>query len=76
MRSAVANSLDVWHLGDDYSQLPSLSADWIKEDPNNINRVLAVTSEVANQFFGDIYIENISTRAMPLFSIPGLIDHH
>ena len=76
MRSSATNSLDVWHLGDDYSQLPSLSADWIKEDPNNINRVLAVTSEVANQFFGDIYIENISTRPMPLFSIPGLIDHH
>ena len=76
MRSSAANSLDVWHLGDDYSSLPRLSADWIKEDPNNINRVLAVTSEVANQFFGDIYIENISTRPMPLFSIPGLIDHH
>ena len=76
MRSSATASLDVWHLADDYSELPSLSDEWIREDANNVNRVLAVTSDVANQFFGDIYIENISTRPMPLFSIPGLIDHH
>lgn len=76
MRSNVTNSLDVWHLGDDYSQLPSLSDTWIQEDATNVNRVLAVGDSVSNQFFGDFYIENISTRPMPMFSVPGLIDHH
>ncbi len=76
MRSTYAQSLDVWHLGDDYSTLPKLSASWIQEDKSVIDRVLAVTSEKANQLFADIYIKNTTTRPMPLYSIPGLIDHH
>lgn len=76
MRSQYAQSLDVWHLADDYSKLPSLSDSWIREDPNPINRVLAVSDNVANQFFCDIYVQNYTTRNMPLYSIPGLIDHH
>jgi hypothetical protein len=76
MRSTYAQSLDIWHLGDDYSALPSLSADWIREDKANIDRVLAVQSSVSNQFFCDIYVKNRTTRPMPMYSIPGLIDHH
>ena len=76
MRSTYAQSLDIWHLGDDYSALPSLSADWIREDKANIDRVLAVQSSVSNQFFCDIYVKNKTTRPMPMYSIPGLIDHH
>lgn len=76
MRSAYAQSLDVWHLADDYKQLPTLSDAWIKEDKSNIDRVLAVTSSVSNQFFADIYVKNYCTRPMPMYSLPGLIDHH
>ena len=76
MRSGTAKSLDVWHLADKYSQLPTLSDTWIQEDKTNVDRCLAVTSKVSNQLFGDFYVHNICTRPMPLFSIPGLIDHH
>ncbi len=76
MRSSYTQSLDVWHLADDYAQRPSLSDSWIREDKTNIDRVLAVTSSVSNQFFADIYIQNRATRPMPIYSIPGLIDHH
>lgn len=76
MRSVYDKSLDVWHLADDYSGLPSLSDSWIREDKNTIDRVLAVTSQVSNQFFADIYVQNRATRPMPMYSIPGLIDHH
>lgn len=76
MRSTYAQSLDVWHLGDDYNTLPTLSASWIQEDKSVVDRVLAVTSEKANQLFADIYIKNTTIRPMPLYSIPGLIDHH
>ena len=76
MRSSYAQSLDVWHLADDYSKMPALSDAWIHEDPVTINRVLAVSDNLANQFFCDIYVQNYSTRNMPLYSIPGLIDHH
>lgn len=76
MRSQYAQSLDVWHLADDYSALPMLSDSWIREDKTNVDRVLAVTSDVSNQLFADIYIKNRTTRPMPMYSIPGLIDHH
>ncbi len=76
MRSSYTQSLDVWHLADDYSKRPSLSDSWIREDKSNIDRVLAVQSSVSNQFFADIYVQNRATRPMPVYSIPGLIDHH
>ena len=76
MRSSYAQSLDVWHLADDYSALPSLSDSWIREDKSTVDRVLAVQSSVSNQLFADIYVENRCTRPMPMYSIPGLIDHH
>nr|WNN13301.1 MAG: major capsid protein [Microviridae sp.] len=76
MRSQYEQSLDVWHLADDYNALPMLSDSWIREDKTNVDRVLAVTSSVSNQLFADIYIKNRTTRPMPMYSIPGLIDHH
>ena len=76
IRDRYAQSLDVWHLADDYSALPMLSDSWIREDKTNVDRVLAVTSSVSNQLFADIYIKNRTTRPMPMYSIPGLIDHH
>lgn len=76
MRSQSTQSLDVWHLGDDYESLPALSDAWIREDPKNIDRVIAVTSSITHQFFADIYVHCRSVRPMPMYSVPGLIDHH
>lgn len=72
MRSTYPQSLDVWHFGDNYKSLPTLSSGWIREDLNNINRALAVSSSVSNQFFADIYIKNKATRVMPVYSVPGM----
>lgn len=76
MRPGIANSLASWHLSDYYTTVPSLSDSWIREDKANVDRVLAVTSSVSNQVFCDFFVRNICTRAMPMYSIPGLIDHH
>ena len=76
MRSNDTGTLDSWHFGDNYSSLPALSDSWIKEDATNVDRCLAVQSSVSDQFFADVYIKNKCTQKMPLYSIPGLIDHH
>ena len=76
MRSKAPTSLDVWHLADEYTTLPKLSDAWIREDKTNVDRVLAVTSSVSNQMFADLFISCKATRPMPVYSIPGLIDHH
>lgn len=76
MRSSYAQSLDVWHLADDYKTLPSLSDPWIREDSTTVNRVIAVSDKLSNQLFCDIFVRCSATRPMPLYSIPGLVDHH
>lgn len=76
MRSSAPQSLDIWHLADDYSGLPSLSDSWIHEDSGTVDRVIAVSESNSNQLWCDLYINNRCTRPMPLYSIPGLIDHH
>lgn len=73
MRSGISNSLDIWHLADNYSSMPYLSSDWIKEDKNNVDRVLTVSSSVSNQLLADFYIDNISTRPIPMYSIPATL---
>lgn len=76
MRSQYSQSLDVWHLADDYATLPYLSDSWIREDPKTVNRVLAVSDNLSAQLFCDIFVDCTATRPMPLYSIPGLVDHH
>lgn len=76
MRSSATKSLDVWHFADYYDKLPTLSPAWIQEDKKNVDRVLAVSSKVSNQLWADIVINNRTSRPMPLYSVPGLIDHH
>lgn len=75
MRTNAKKSLDIWHFADYYGNNPTLSAAWIAEDKSNVDRALTVKSTVENQIFMDIYVKNKATRPMPLYSIPGLIDH-
>lgn len=70
-----AQSLDFWHYGVNIGSLPVLSQQWIEETTANVDRTLAVTSEVEDQFLADIQIEINAVRPMPVHSIPGLIDH-
>ena len=76
MRSGVSNTLDIWHYADNYSERPYLSDEWIRETPLNIDRTLAVSADVAHQVYIDFYFDLQCVRPMPLYSIPGLIDHH
>lgn len=75
MRTDYPQSLgDVWTYGDSYEETPKLGDKWIQEDKSNIDRTLAVQNH--DQFMFNIYFGAIYTRPMPLYSIPGLIDHH
>ena len=76
MRSNHNKSLDSWHFADDYDSQPYLSGSWIDEDKSPIDRALAVQSSVSNQIFVDFFVQNETTRPMPVYSIPGLIDHN
>ena len=72
MRSNYQTSLDAWHYADDYNKLPRLSAEWIQEGTQNIDRTIAVTSAKSHQFLCDFYFTEDWYREMPIYSIPGI----
>lgn len=72
MRSNYAQSLDAWHYADYYKQLPVLSSEWIQEGKENIDRTIAVQSEISHQFIANFYFDQTWTRPMPIYSVPGL----
>lgn len=75
-RHSSDNNLDSWHYADIYDKLPKLSDNWIRETDANINRTLAVQSSLADQFLADIYVSQVCTRPLPLYSVPGLSGHY
>lgn len=76
-RSNHSRSLDAWHYADDYDSRPYLSAGWIVSDSANIGRTLAIEDEdLSDQFIADFKFNEKWTRLMPVYSVPGLIDHY
>lgn len=73
-RSNAAQSLDAWHYAQDYDALPTLSTEWMEQTDAEMKRTLAAQSQP--DFIADFYFMNKTTRCMPVYSIPGLIDHH
>ena len=72
LRSTDPQSLDVWHLAQKFDGLPKLNQDFIEEHPP-ISRVIAVQNEP--QFFADFWFDLKTSRPMPVYSVPGLVDH-
>lgn len=73
LSSLYAQSLDVWHLGDEYSDTPILSDEFLRETKQYLDRSLLTNTH--HQFLADIFVENIAVRPIPIYSVPGLIDH-
>ncbi len=71
-RSDAAGTLDAWHLSQDFATLPVLDDTFIVDNPP-IDRVVAVPSEP--HFLFDSYFNLRCARPMPMFGVPGLIDH-
>ena len=72
LRSTDPQSLDVWHLSQKFDNLPTLSGQFIEDNPP-VSRILAVQNEP--QFIIDSYIEMKCARPMPVYGVPGLVDH-
>lgn len=71
-RSTYAQSLDSWHLAQKFENLPKLSPEFIVDNPP-IDRVVAVPSEP--QFLLDCWFNLSCVRPMPVYGVPGLMDH-
>lgn len=75
MRSGITGSLDIWHYADFYENAPTISEEFINETDTYLRRTLAVTDNETHQFLITTLVKGTTTRPMPTFSIPGLLDH-
>jgi len=74
-RSTSAGTLDGWHLAQRFTSLPVLGDTFIQDNPP-LSRVLAVGAAANGaQLIFDAVFENVAARPMPLYSVPGMIDH-
>ncbi|WNK12447.1 MAG: major capsid protein [Microvirus sp.] len=71
-RSSAPQSLDAWHLSQDFATAPVLDSAFIEENPP-LDRVIAVTTEP--HFLFDSFFQMRCARPMPVYGVPGLIDH-
>ena len=71
-RSNATNPLDAWHLSQQFGTAPVLDKSFIEDNPP-IDRVIAVPAEP--HFICDAYIKTRCVRPMPMYGVPGLIDH-
>lgn len=75
VRSTADLNLDFWHLAEDFSNLPTLSSEFIENDMP-IDRVLAVeSSSTVPQFISSFWFDEQWVRPMPVYSIPSMNDH-
>ncbi|AXH75552.1 MAG: major capsid protein [Microviridae sp.] len=75
MRSTAAGTLDAWHLAQRFVGLPTLSGGFIEDKPP-IDRIVAVGAGAdGQQFLLDAFFRLNAVRPLPMYSVPGLIDH-
>lgn len=70
--SVTGGNLDVWHLSQFFSNVPTLNEEFITENPP-VKRIIAVQDEP--EFLLDIGFRYTTVRPMPMFGTPGLVDH-
>jgi len=74
-KSTSAGTIDPWHLAQRFTSLPTLNSTFIQENPP-VDRVVAVGDDAnGQQFLLDTFFDCKTARPMPLYSVPGLIDH-
>ena len=75
MRSTSAGTIDPWHLVQKFTALPTLNSTFIQDSPP-VSRIVAVGAAAnGQQFLFDAFFNIRSVRPMPMYTVPGLIDH-
>lgn len=75
--STYTTPLDAWHLAEKFTALPTLAATFI-QDPteSTLRRAVAVGAAADDQqLIGDFYFDQVVARPMPMYSVPGMMDH-
>ena len=74
-KSTSAGTIDPWHFAQKFTALPTLNSTFIQDTPP-LSRNLAVGAAAnGQQLLLDAFFDITAARPLPLYSVPGLIDH-
>lgn len=76
-RSTTAGTIDGWHYAQRFASLPTLNSTFITESAQaTVSRSIAVGAAAnGKQFIFDLFFDVRAARPLPMYSVPGLIDH-
>lgn len=76
-RPTAAGNIAYWHSGQQFSALPTLAATFIQDDSVTVTqRNFAAGALTANQqLLVDMFYDFTVARPLPMYSVPGMIDH-
>ena len=74
-RSTAAGTIDPWHYAQKFTSLPTLNSTFIQDTPPLARNLAVGSSANGQQFLLDAFFNINAARPLPMYSVPGLIDH-
>ncbi len=74
-RSTAAGTIDPWHYAQKFTSLPTLNSTFIQDNPPLARNLAVGTGANGQQFLLDAFFNINAARPLPMYSVPGLIDH-
>ena len=74
-KSTSTGTIDAWHYAQRFTSLPTLNATFIQETPPVARTTAVGAAANGQQFLMDAFFDCNMARPMPMYSVPGLIDH-
>ena len=74
-RSTAAGTIDPWHYAQKFTSLPTLNSTFIQDTPPLARNLAVGAGANGQQLLLDAFFDINAARPLPMYSVPGLIDH-
>lgn len=74
-KSTSAGTIDPWHYAQNFASLPTLNSTFIQDSPPLARNLAVGAAANGQQLLLDAFFDIRAARPLPLYSVPGLIDH-
>ena len=74
-KSTSAGTIDPWHYAQRFNTLPTLNSTFIQDNPPLARNLAVGAAANGQQLLLDAFFDITAARPLPMYSVPGLIDH-
>ncbi|WNK13128.1 MAG: major capsid protein [Microvirus sp.] len=74
-KSTSASTIDPWHYAQRFTTLPTLNSTFIQETPPLARNIAVGAAANGQQLLLDAFFDIQAARPLPMYSVPGMIDH-